>query len=165
MYQQSNMSLFKCDRCIFSTTYEANLKRHMRRHYPEKFFNCDQCNEGNHRANFECHVRSTHSNLWHQCVLCEFNNHVQMKHEGEEFVCDDSDYKAMSNNHIIVHKQSEHQGIRCDAISKQNESIILPFTQSHVMKDSNMVVINQLKDKRITYVVINLSTQQQPKAL
>ena len=173
MYQQSNMSLFKCDRCIFSTTYEANLKRHMRRHYPEKFFNCDQCNEGNHRANFECHVRSTHSNLLYQCVMCEINasrkgnlnNHVQMKHEGLVFGCDDSDYKAMSNNHIIVHKQSEHEEIRCDAISKQNESIILPFTQSHVMKDSNMVVINQLKDKRITYVVINVSTQQQPKAL
>ena len=88
-----------------------------------------------------------------------------MKHEVVVFGCDDSDYKAMSNNHIIVHKQSEHEEIRCDAISKQNESIILPFTQSHVMKDSNMVVINQLKDKRITYVVINLSTQQQPKAL
>ena len=88
-----------------------------------------------------------------------------MKHEGEEFVCDDSDYKAMSNNHIIVHKQSEHEEIRCDAISKQNENIILRFTQSHVMKDSNMIVINQLKDKRITYVVINVSTQKQPKAL
>ena len=159
-----------CLCCIFSTTYEANLKRHMRGHNPE----CDQCNhEGNHRANFECHVRSTHSNLWYQCVLCEFNvsrkgnlnNHVQMKHEGVVFGCDDSDYKAMSNNHIIVHKQSEHEEIRCDAISKQNKNIILRFTQSHVMKDSNMIVINQLKDKRITYVVINISTQQQPKAL
>ena len=84
-----------CLCCIFSTTYEANLKRHMRGHNPE----CDQCNhEGNHRANFECHVRSTHSNLWYQCVLCEFNvsrkgnlnNHVQMKHEGVVFGCDDS---------------------------------------------------------------------------
>ena len=90
-----------CLCCIFSTTYEANLKRNMRGHNPE----CDQCNyEGNHRANFECLVRSTHSNLWYQCVLCEFNasrkgnlnNHVQMKHEGVVFGCDDSDYKQSS---------------------------------------------------------------------
>ena len=88
-----------------------------------------------------------------------------MKHEVVVFGCDDSDYKAMSNNHIIVHKQSEHEEIRCDAISKQNENIILRFTQCHVMRDSNMIVLNQLKDKRIIYVVINVSTQKQPKAL
>ena len=70
-----------------------------------------------------------------------------MKHEGVVFGCNDSDYKAIIKAIIIVPKQSEHEEIRYDAISKQNENITLRFTQSHVMKDSNMIVINQLKDK------------------
>ena len=95
MNTHHNLGLYQCSHCIFSTSYEQNLKVHMRRHNPEKLFKCNQCNyEGNQRSILDSHIRSTHNNLWYHCELCEYkssqkgnlNKHVQIKHEGLVFV-------------------------------------------------------------------------------
>ena len=83
--------LHKCEQCNFSSSFEGNLKVHMRRHESEKLFKCDQCNyKGNQRAILDSHVRSTHSNLWYHCEEC--------------------DYKASQKCNLKSHAQSVHEG-------------------------------------------------------
>ena len=59
-------------------------------------------------------------NLWYHCDLCEYKanhkcnitKHVQIKHEGLVFGCDDCDNKSTSNARVAVHEESYYKGIR-----------------------------------------------------
>ena len=115
--------LHKCNTCSFSTSFENNLKTHVRRHNPEKLFKCDQCSyEANQKGILQIHVRNVHYDLWYRCDKCEYKasqksnlkRHTQIEHEGMMyFRCDRCSFKAWNSQKLEKHMQDNvHENFR-----------------------------------------------------
>ena len=51
----------------------------------------------------------------------DLNKHIQSKHEGARYPCDQCDYQATQQFHLQTHVQSKHEGVKyaCDQCDYQ----------------------------------------------
>jgi len=139
---------FNCQQCSYSTTFEGNLKTHIRRSHDDSYL-CDQCSyKTGDKGRLRYHVDNVHDIEKHLCDKCEFITtnkrrlefHEEKVHLGIRYQCNLCDYKATKNQNLKAHTLSVHEKLRitcsfCTYSDSQKSRVLLHESREHGAKD------------------------------
>ena len=108
----------KCEHCGEELSNRNALTRHMIEQHPDKMelLTCKSCDYVSyHLSGFFQHRKIHHESVSYQyCDQCEYKTkanlqrHVQAKHEGVKYPCDECDYRATTRGNLRLHKGAKH---------------------------------------------------------
>lgn len=108
--------VFKCSLCDFETKQEFLLRRHLRRHNPDKSYVCNQCGRSfGSLDSLKSHMYSHASDRPFNCDACDktfkskakLRSHVR-SHEGRKYECSVCLSLYLSNQALRNHLQKQH---------------------------------------------------------
>ena len=113
---------FKCNICVFETTANYNLKKHIESvHEGIKPFKCKLCDyETARNFHLKLHINSVHERIKpFKCSICDssftqkgdMKKHVESVHEGiKPFKCKICDFRSAKKCNLKKHIKSVHEG-------------------------------------------------------
>ena len=122
---ESNEGGFSCDQCEFSSTYSANLSRHIKAKHEGRRYSCDQCKcNFSQSSSLKRHFELKHEDIRYPCDRCEYRGitreslkkHKEAKHEGRRYSCDQCECTFSFSSSLKRHIELKHEDIRypCD---------------------------------------------------
>ena len=144
----NNESIFKCDRCKYSTTEARYLKQHKQSHEPGKYI-CEQCDyTANKLYALKNHIRKIH-NIKRIEYICE-REIPEIKH----FICNKCNYSTTEQSALDEHLKRKH-------ILSRSSSNMSGEKKSEAVKEEDLIeedeidphdVGNEYKCTRCDYV-------------
>ena len=135
---------YLCERCDFSTKWNATFQRHKRCHFGNQK-QCQQCS-------YSCadswrmkeHMEQKHHQNEYKCELCEvktrtkrmLNFHVHKVHVGVRYPCEQCSYQATTVYNLRTHKERRHDQIKlkcsfCDFKDSERSRVLLHEKRRH----------------------------------
>ena len=70
-------------------------------------------------------------------VICDLTTHIQSKHEGVKYACNQCDYQAKQQGNLKIHIQSQHEGVKhdcnyCDYQATQQRNLKVHIKKKHL---------------------------------
>ena len=112
--------LYKCIKCDLTAGRKSIIYQHYLQAHLDMEFNCKLCNFTTHTLQLlRCHVKRIHQKLCQvncdQCGQLVARNHLrvhkEMKHSGIRFPCSTCPFQATSRQYLRVHEESQHKGV------------------------------------------------------
>ena len=150
--KQARINALTCVDCGHIATDFPRLEKHIKKVHTDggTIFPCDQCtHKSRSDGKLRLHIRTMHENRKPiVCTICQFvadtpsklELHIRKKHiemyTGEQFLCDQCDFKAWTNAKIGHHKKSVHEGLRfnCEECDLSYATRIGLYTHSYKHK-------------------------------
>jgi KRAB domain-containing zinc finger protein len=114
----------QCKYCEYKSANRYSLNVHMEKH-KGMTFSCDQCDyTSNGKLHLRNHIKNMHIKKpdacpWSECEFTSKNlrQHINFKHKGINFPCEQCDYKAAGKDMLRSHIQQQHDKstiFKCD---------------------------------------------------
>ena len=151
---QDELSMFKCDRCSYSTKYTAHLEDHQNVVHEGVIIGCpvEGCSSRfTNRSNIGDHIKRMHHEKTFKCLECDYvaktqrtlRVHFGLHHGVKYFACEFCDFKAGFQFVISRHTRKKHAG---ELTEDQQKSLNIQTCQNCGFKSNKSKITEHLKD-------------------